>query len=163
MLLNAPESLRCRECRRSLDPDWIDAEFSLSQTQWDVSYTYDGYCIVSARFRDVVGEREAHYLDLPSQPDFFALFADGRVAFDVERRGTRFENFCRECGRYRDIAGATPAFLKPPLPRPDELRRTDVEFGSGEEQSPLLIVGADLADELRGAGLSGLDLRAVAA
>jgi hypothetical protein len=42
------------------------------------------------------------------------------------------------------------------------MRGTDIEFGSGDEQHPLLVVGAKLADELRAAQLLGVDLHAVA-
>jgi hypothetical protein len=51
-----------------------------------------------------------------------------------------------------------PVFLKSEPP-PDELRGTDVEFGSGDEQHPLLVLGTTLADELKGASLRGMHLR----
>jgi hypothetical protein len=162
MLTDFPEALRCVGCHRSLEPEWIDEQFTLRKRQWDASYTYDGYCIVSARFRDVVRERGARYIALPSEPSFLALFPRERVAFDVERRRTTFQNLCTECGRYRDVAGATPAVLRHPAPPAQEMRGTDIEFGSGDEQHPLLVVGAKLADELRAAQLLGVDLHAVA-
>jgi hypothetical protein len=158
MLTNLPESARCPSCARSLDAEWIDPLFVIAERHFDVSFTYDGYCIVSERFRDAVGDRGARYIDLPSEPSFFALFPAARVAFDPVRRRTRFTNHCPDCDRWHEVAGATPAFLLEEPP-PTELRGTDVEFGSGDEQHPLLIVGSKLADELRAADLKGVELR----
>jgi hypothetical protein len=133
----------------------------LSQRRWDVSYTYDGYCVVSDRFREVLGDRGASYIDLPSEPSFFALFATKQVGFDAERRRTRFERFCNECRRFTDVAGATPAFSKEMTLLPNELSRTDVEFGSGDERHPLLLLGPGSAAELRAADLVGLEFTAI--
>jgi hypothetical protein len=71
MLTNLPESARCPSCARSLDAEWIDPLFVIAERHFDVSFTYDGYCIVSERFRDAVGDRGARYIDLPSEPSFF--------------------------------------------------------------------------------------------
>jgi hypothetical protein len=130
----------------------------MNERQWDASYTYDGYCVVSTRFRSVVGNRGARYIELPSEPSFFVLLPSERIRFDPIRRKTTFENFCTDCGRYHDVAGATPAFLRE-APPPAELPGTDIDFGSGDEQSPLLVGGPKLAEELRVAALAGLDLR----
>lgn len=161
MLAKLPATLRCQICGRSLDPEWVDPTFLLSKRGLDASYTHDGYFIVSTRFRDVVCERGARYQLLDSEPSFFVLHPAKRIRFDPVRRRTTFENFCNGCGRYHDIAGAIPAFLRS-APPPDELRGTDIEFGGGDEQHPLLIVGPNLAEELEAAGLAGIDLRPVA-
>jgi hypothetical protein len=75
--------------------------------------------------------------------------------------GTSTTNGRNECSQYHDIAGATPAFLRSAPPH-NELRGTDIEFGSGDEQHPLLVVGSTLAQELLAADLSGLDLHPIA-
>ena len=161
MLTNLPPSLRCGSCGRNVDPAWTDPTFAPTIGHWDVSYTYDGYFIVSSRFREVLADRGAGYVELPAQPSCFVLVPLERLEFDAMRRGTKFENFCTKCSRYHDVAGATPAFLRF-APPPNELRGTDIEFGSGDEQHPLLVVGSTLADELRAADLSGLDLHPIA-
>jgi hypothetical protein len=161
MLRRATDDQRCSECSTVVDHDWVDTAFTLTDRGWDISYTYDGYCIVSQRFRDHVRDRGASYVALPAEPSFFALFATESVEFDAQRRRTRFENFCEECERFTDVAGATPVFLKEREPLPNKLRRTDIEFGSGDERRPLLLVGPDLGAELRAAELVGLELTAV--
>lgn len=56
------------------------------------------------------------------------------------------------------VAGATPAFLRVNQPLLDQLFRTDVEFGSGNEQHPLIVMGPGVAERLRNADLLGIDL-----
>lgn len=158
MLVDAPDAPRCSTCGFALDHTWINPHFTLSVKRWDVSATYDGYMIVSQRFRDALGDRGAVYGDLPAEPSFFTLRAEEQVAFDAERRRTRFTHFCDECQRFTQIAGATPVFLKEEARLPDELRRTDIVFGSNDGQHPLLLVGPGLGADLRRADLAGLDL-----
>jgi len=83
-----------------------------------------------------------------------------RIAFDAERRKTRFEEFCDECHRYFSVVGAIPVFLVgQAAPLPEHVVGTDLEFGSGDAQRPLVIVGPGLGESLASRGLSGLHLR----
>jgi hypothetical protein len=161
MLVDASDAPRCPRCGFALDRAWINPRFRLTVKRWDVSFTYDGYLIVSQRFRDALGNRGAVYGDLPSEPSFFTLRAEEQVEFDAERRRTRFSHFCEQCRRFKQVAGATPVFLKNETRLPDELRRTDIEFGSNDGQDPLLLVGPGLAADLRRADLAGLELLAI--
>jgi hypothetical protein len=161
MVVGAPDAPRCAKCGFAVDHTWINPRFTLTVKRWDVSFTYDGYLIVSQRFRDVLGVRGSVYRDLPAQPSFFAVTAERQVEFDAERRRTRFSLFCDGCQRFTQVAGATPVFLKDEARLPDELRRTDVVFGSNDGQHPLLLVGPGLAADLRRADLAGLELLAI--
>jgi hypothetical protein len=129
--------------------------------RFDVSYTYDGYLIVSERFRDIAEEAGTRCISLPSVSGFYSLLVENEVPFDTVRRRTRFEQPCDECGRYFVVAGATPAFLKVEAELPDQMFRTDLEFGTGNEQHPLIIAGPRTADRLLVAGFDGLDLTPV--
>ncbi|MGB3410169.1 MAG: hypothetical protein WBA45_03140 [Microthrixaceae bacterium] len=148
----------CSACGYVTDHEWIDPSFRLRKPALDAGYTYDGYLIVSERLRSVVGDRGALYDVLPSEPGHFSLRADEEVRFDTVRRRTRFEGLCETCGRYEAVAGATPVFLIDQQPLPDRLVRTDIEFGSGDEKGPLLLLGEGLGRKLQAAGLKGVDL-----
>ena len=162
MLHGGDSAPRCPVCGFVLNHEWINEKFSLKKRQWDISFTYDAYCIVSTRFRDALGnDRGAIYRALPSEPLFFVLDANEAVAFDSHRRKTRFENFCEGCGRYRQVIGSTPVFLPTTEPLPDRLLRTDIEFGSDDALHPLLLVGPNLGADLASADLAGLELMAV--
>jgi hypothetical protein len=89
---------------------------------------------------------------------FSALFATRRIAFDSVSRQTKFEKQCSQCGQSEAVAGATPAFLCPPVDvARTEFVWTDVEFGSGDEKRPLLICGDVAGTTIRRAQLIGLD------
>lgn len=152
----------CSTCGMVSDRRWTDPSFSLARSELDASYTYDGYLIVSDRFRVVVGLEGARYDDLPSSPGHYSLTADKELAFDAARRRTRFDRLCSECGRYFDVNGATPVFLVPGTTVPDIISRTDISFGTGDEQHPLILLGPALAARLRAAALSGVELQAIA-
>jgi hypothetical protein len=144
-----------------LDRSWIDPSFALTRMDLDASYTYDGYLIVSERFRSVAGEASGHFEKLPSSPGFFSLIAINELKFDAARRRTVFDRLCSECDRYFVVAGATPVFLAGATRILDLISRTDIEFGTGDEQHPLIIVGPGLVKRFRTANLAGVDLRAI--
>ena len=62
-------------------------------------------------FVTVVGEGSASFVDLPAEPGFFAVVPQVTVAFDSERRGTRFDDLCPTCGRHGSVAGAMRSIL----------------------------------------------------
>ena len=143
----------CPTCGRKTDPDYVDPTFKVRKWSFEFSSTYDGYTIVSDRFRKFCRSRRLpgmKFVKLPAAPGFFWLRLSRVLPFDVKRRGTRVSLWCPTCRHFHSVAGATPAFiwgLKKPLKR--GFYRTDLEFASGSEQSPLEIVGIETADELQ--------------
>jgi len=152
---------RCERCGGLLDK-WEGDQIRLDDPVsigMDISTTYDGVVVVSPRFREVVAESDLVGLSfLELHGGFAVLRATRRIAFDAATRRTRFEERCDACGNCESVIGATPAFLMPPVDvRPVEFVWTDIEFGSGDEKSPLLVCGDRAARALRRAKLSGLD------
>jgi hypothetical protein len=99
---------------------------------------------------------------LPADEDFFWLRSHRTVRFDAARRGSRREKFCDRCGGYFDIVGANPILLADvSTPLTDGFYRTDMEFGSGHEQHPIILVGVDTAAQLHALNLRGLEFEAV--
>jgi hypothetical protein len=147
----------CPECGFVVNHDWVDPGFGLTRKQYDASFTYDGYLIVSQAFRNAADDRDLKYTALPSAPGFYALQVVPVLRFDVERRETRFLGLCQQCGRYAQVVGATPVFL---LDEPDEpthdFYRTDHEFGSFDGKHPVILVTDQMSDRL--SHLRGFDL-----
>jgi len=152
---------RCPSCGNLIDKwnvDFIQVDVPAS-LRMDISMTYDGVTIVSAKFLQIVADNKLGGLRFHEVGNgFSALLASRRVAFDSVSRRTKFESQCSTCGQFEAVAGATPAFLCPPVDvAPDEFVWTDVEFGTGNEKQPLLICGEVAGTALRRAKLKGLD------
>jgi hypothetical protein len=129
--------------------------------------TYDGYLIASRRLRNYCVSRAEPgvlFVPLPADDEFFWLRSDRTIGFDAELRRTRFEGRCHACGAFCSVAGAYPVMLcgvaEPLL---DGFYRTDVEFGSGPQQEPLVIVGVRTAQALKAEKFRGLELGEVTA
>ena len=156
---------RCERCG-ALTQKWAERlpEDAASKVAADVSCSYDGVLVVSERFKDIYERAGLRGLDFRRVGAArWAITAERVVAFDAEKRKTRFEGACPVCGKFESVTGATPAFLtENAVVQPAEFVRTDVEFGDGDEQHPLLICGAEAAAVLRRGRLSGLELQEVA-
>jgi hypothetical protein len=130
----------------------------------DVGGSYDGIMVFSRRAKAIyeqAGMTGLRFMPL-AHPDLFAIQANDIVQYDAHRRGTQFERKCAVCGRYDAVAGATPVYLTPDSTvAPLGFARTDVEFGSRDEKSPLFICGAEAAKILKEAKLKGLYLEKV--
>jgi hypothetical protein len=157
----------CPECNRKLNSSWIRPDFRVSSRRRDIACTYDGYTLVSERFRTAWqnwGYPGARFLALPKDPQFFALQSEQVVSFDSESAGTRFEEYCNACQSYRVVVGTCPARLKGiSTPLSPGLYRTDIEFASGIEQNHLLIVDPETRMQIKSAKFVGFEFAAVEA
>jgi hypothetical protein len=157
---------RCQVCGELLHK-WDEplAGLVVKKRRYDIGITYDGVEVVSRRFKSVYEETALAGLvfrQLPNDPEFFSIRASRAVVFDAARRGTSFENACPVCGRFESVIGATPPFLEAGTEVGErEFVRTDLEFASNDEKSPLLICGGFAAQSLSAAKLRGLDLVAI--
>ena len=157
----------CPTCGRKTDADYINPKFKAKRRNWDISATYDGYDIVSKRFREFCykhGFEDMTFVPLPADKDFFVLRLAKVLPFDSKRRGTRFDNLCPTCGAFYDVIGANPVYLHSvTAPIQEGFFRSDLEFASGPEQSPLILVGIGTAEKLRKQKFQTLDLKEVEA
>ena len=148
-----PHPATCGTCGRKTDPMFIRPTYRVKRRGRDIGATYDGYDVVSRRFRDFCEERDfpgMEFVPLPADDEFFVLRLSLVLPFDAERRGTRFEKPCPNCGAFYDVLGVTPPFLRGVTePITDGFYRTDLEFGSGHIQGPLLVTGTETYAELR--------------
>jgi hypothetical protein len=132
----------------------------LTPPKYDASYSYDGVLVVTERFREVVETKGITGLEFrPVQGHVFAARSSMSVQFDAVRRGTRFEKRCESCGQYESVVGATPIYLLSGETMPERgFVRTDLEFGSYDEKSPIELCGDEAAREFQKARLRGVDL-----
>ncbi len=154
---------RCDTCG-GLVSKWDEPLLSLKikKRKYDISITYDGVLVVSDKFKSVCESNHISGLNfrtLQSEPSFFAPYALRFVEFDTNRRKTEFINCCPQCGHFESVIGATPVFLAPGSKvGATEFVRTNLEFGSGDGKSPVLICGESAAMALNCGHLKGLNL-----
>lgn len=161
-----PGLQRCEACGELLDK-WHESLSGLvvKKRNLDIGCTYDGVAVVSERFKtayESAGLSGLMFRQLPDDSEFFAIEPERVVQFDAERRKTRFVNQCPQCGRYESVVGATPVYLKSGSAIASfEFVRTDLEFGSDDEKSPLILCGQGAAEVLEAAKLKGLEIERI--
>ncbi len=150
----------CDYCGYKTDSEYVNANFTIKRNIYDFSYTYDGCCIVSLKFKEFClreNYTNIQFKALPLEPLFFYFIVKIQLNFDVKKRRTRFEKFCNICGNYESVIGANPVFLKNVnTPLEDMFYRTDQEFGSGNEKHPLIIVGVETYKKMKREKFKGL-------
>ena len=164
---NRIEANRCEECGALLSKwdEKLPGFKVLNLKGLDISCTYDGIDIASALFKECYDSHKMiglSFSPLAGNRPCFKVVGEIVVPFDAAKRATRFLNQCQVCGRYEEIIGATPVFLKAGSEVPDNgFARTDLEFGTGDRKSPMLLCGATAAVAFTNANLSGVDLVAI--
>lgn len=161
-----PHPATCATCGRKTDAEFINPGFRVRKRSRDLTVTYDGFVLVSLRFRNFCETtswiHDVELAALPNDPAYFRFRPLRVIEFDAERRGTRFEEPCPECGKFFNVVGATPVWLRNVRePIVDGVFRTDLEFGSGHEQSPLIIIGTETAAAIKDFGFEKVDLKPV--
>ncbi len=155
---------KCPKCKNKFINE-INPDFNLKIKDFDFSFTYDGFIIVSNRFKkfcDSNNYKNLRFTTLTLEKGFYVFEPLQVLKFDANKRGTRFINFCCSCNRYNEIIGATPVFLeKQSLPLEDSFYRTDLIFGSGNEKAPIIILGRETHKKLKSKNLIGLDFDAI--
>lgn len=151
---------RCSRCGYRLNFEPHNPAYRLRSKRDDISATYDGQLVVSTAFKNVcleAGYRGPAFLGFDTDPNHHHLIVTPQIAFDAQRRETRFENLCSVCGNYESIVGTRPCYLLVDEPLPDDFFRTDLMFASGNEKHPLVVVGIETKARLLAAGLKGLE------
>jgi len=144
-----PHPETCKTCGRKTNQQYINPAFRARKRKKDVGATYDGYFLVSRRFRDVcIGEHSsgAEFVPLPADPDYFVLRSSRVVRYDAHRK----EDYCSDCAAYFSVIMPIPAFaVGAERPLAPGFYRSDIEFASGHEQHAILLVGPTTGNLLR--------------
>jgi len=145
----APEDLFCPSCGSYIgSKPYLPSNLKVQKLEKDFSYSYDGKLILSNKAKAFLEENISTKLvfhRVNSEPEAFVFETPNIAIFDSEKRKTRFIDKCDQCGNFESIIGSTPPFLK----IDHDLDKmgvyvTDIQFGSGREKSPLIIVGEQL-------------------
>ena len=156
----------CPKCGRKIDPAYIDPSFKLSKKRLDIGSTYDGYTIVSDKFKAFCESHEVKGIEfavLPSQPHHYRFVAHSILDIDTAKsQGLRVFYHCDLCDNYAGVFGTGGLrFEGVDSPVIQGIFRSDLEFGQAHEQAPLIVVGIELAAAMKVAGLRGLSFEKV--
>jgi|GEM_PF-551888 len=129
--------------------------------KYDLSSTYDGLTIATSAFK-MFCEKNGYGKDMifkgfKEDVGHFHLLVKKKIKFDTLKKETRFEKLCPECGNYESVVGAYPAFLLVTKPLSDGFYCSDLLFASGNEKSPLILVGIKTYQRLKASKLKGLE------
>lgn len=166
MFNDVPDAVFCGTCGWKTDWTFCRPTFRLGRRRLDVSYTYDGACIISDRARSIIASltAEANIVrSLDMEPGYFHLIPHDTIHFDVQRRGTRFGTLCNTCRLWSTVAGGSPAFLKSVPAGSKHLFRTDILFGSYNARHPMIVISSELYHRFREARLTGIEMEPIAA
>jgi hypothetical protein len=154
---------RCWKCGELLDK-WNEPlpGFTVRSLKGlDFSTTYDSLKIASRRFKECYDSHRMVGLSFTPLAGRQLSFKVGEIIVPVDfvKRGTRFLKRCDVCGRYEEVIGATPVYLKDGASVPDNgFARTDLEFGTGDRKGPVFLCGSGAAAAFGAANLRGVDL-----
>ena len=152
------DKLNLPACAKYMDVysiNLIDPTFKFKKIKMNISETWDGFLIVSDKFKqfcEIEKYGGLEFVLLPASPNFFWLKVYNIIEFDTEARKTEFIHFSKECNGYGGIYGATPACLKTKSQLGDNLYRSDISFGDYEKKSPKYLVGEKTKIKLKAAG-----------
>lgn len=144
--------------------NYVTEKFRVKRANFNLSYTYDGGTIVSQKFRDFCLRNKystLKFYQLKKQKNLYLLKCTKIIAYDIEQRQTRFEEFQPDCQMYNSIAGATPICLSSKNKLEDGFYRTDILFGGGYEQSPILLIGTETFKKMQTEKFTDIDFQIV--
>jgi hypothetical protein len=161
---DTPSFKRCPRCNLIKESEKrVNPNFTIKK-KWDISYTYDGYLIVSSLFKGFVLDNKlkgVEFEKLPNSPGYFHFKVDNIVEFDIVRRKTKIGQPCKECGQSLKIIGATPVCLTVNDLIKNGIFRTDILFGENDNKTPVIVIGTETYEKIKDEGLTGLDSHAI--
>lgn len=141
----------CSNCGNRIEMR-LNEEFILNKRNFDISYTYDGYLIVSEKLKEWLEtsfDESLNFHHIRKDSNFYWLEVLNTLEFDVKKRKTKMIDKCSVCGNYAEVAGSTPGFICSPhkLDVPG-IYRSDIFFGSLSNQFYLIMIDLRTASSM---------------
>jgi hypothetical protein len=132
----------CPICGTLLAKDFLPRRVK-PRKKWDISSTYENRTIVTEKFKvwcETQSFQAVRFRPVNEEPRYYSFEPLRVLQFDPRR--ARFDNRCAVCGNYESVIIAGPlTLLEIPAPVEHGFFRTDLEFGSRWEKTPLIVVG----------------------
>jgi hypothetical protein len=159
MLPTDDVGLVCPRCGMLTDDNYINPAYKVPKGCPDFSHTYDGFYIVSERFRQTTsaaGYAGLRFIQLPGCPGYYSLQVEQVLEF-TRPPGLRFEECCAECERFVSVWGA--AHVKVVVPKDglaEGVYRSDVKMGYRLMMFYCLLATEGAKETLRRSRLTGI-------
>ncbi len=140
----------CPTCGTLLDKDFLPQNVR-PRKKWDVCSSYDNRTIVTERFKSWCEARQFEGLvfrQVCQTPPYFVFMPSRILRYDPRR--AVFDKKCAACGNYESVTiGGPLKLLDVRTPIETGFFRTDLEFGSRWEKTPMIIVGFRTRDAIK--------------
>ncbi len=150
----------CPVCHNTIEqiPNMM---YKVRKRKGDMFCTYDGFTIVTEKFKQFCEERKyPHLIFTPfvKSPGYYFFLPQDIYQLDYERRHVKFIDRRDCCGCYDEVIGATPGYKARSfsMPTNDFICRAEYLFASYGGKGPVLIAGLDTAVEMKKYGLKGI-------
>jgi hypothetical protein len=153
------ETETCSVCGLLLNFEYHNPDLKLRRATFDLSHCYDLGIIISIRLKEFCTRHQYAGLRFGSfraSQRYYQFFIDTKIELDRVNRGVQFIRKCKQCHQYKEVIGATPAFLKNEIPIPDGFFASDLLFGSNNSKNPIIIVGTETKEKLQTERIKGL-------
>jgi hypothetical protein len=138
-----------------------DLMYRVTKRKPDLMHTYDGFCIVSEKFKGFCIEREypnLTFIALVKSKGFYYFEPHDIYGLDYARRKVQFITKRDCCGNYDEVIGATPGYKSKDfdIGTNDFVCRAEYFFGSHGRKGPLIIIGLETVKAMKEYGLRGI-------
>lgn len=149
----------CPICHNTIE-QIPDTMYKVRKRKGDVFGTYDGFIIVTEKFKQFCEERNyPHLIFTPfvKSPGYYFFLPQDIYQLDYERREVKFTNKRSCCGCYDEVTGCfNYKAVGFSMPTNDFICRAEYFFGSYSSKGPVIIVGLETAVEMKKYGLKGI-------
>ncbi|MBU0982129.1 Zn-ribbon domain-containing protein [Patescibacteria group bacterium] len=155
----------CPNCGYRTDFQYVNKQFKMKRRVYDFSFTYDGYPICSLRFKEFCVRqkyRNLEFDEFDTTNKFYIIRPTEILEYDLTRSHPRFDKFCDTCRNFESVTKPYPAYIQNITKElADGFYRSDLMFASGNEKSPLIIIGKETRERLKKEKMKGLEFQEI--
>ena len=139
----------------------VNPSYRIGKKLRDFYDTYDGFHIVSERFKAFCDERQypnLSFVALPKSPGYYFFSPEDIYEIDHERGKVQYITKRECCGSYDEIIIPGPYYKSPDyyIETDDFILRSRYMYASYAHKHPLIIVGSKTFEEMKKANILGI-------
>ena len=150
----------CPICHNTLEKI-PDVHYKVAKKRADILCTYDGFYIVTEKFKEFCNENKypnITFIALADSIGYYFFMPHDIYELDYIHRKVQFLNKRVCCGSYDEIIGASPAYKLSSFSTEsdDFINRSEYYFGTKGCKAPLIIIGLKTQQKVKAFGLKGI-------